>query len=173
MGLCDVLRIELEPCQLAGAIDELEERRGPLHESFEQARTRWDALAERERERATGTASDLARQLSASAYALRVLTAVRAQLPTADHGHEVTLVGPASTLSDVVAVATANAVDDLAELVRKPPTGDAGTQARLRGVADAAVAWVATFIECQAVEWFNFDPDWDPVASWPTGEMAR
>jgi hypothetical protein len=34
MGLCDALRVELEPCQIAGAIDELEERRGPLNEAI-------------------------------------------------------------------------------------------------------------------------------------------
>jgi hypothetical protein len=27
LGLCDVIRVELEPCQITGAIEELEERR--------------------------------------------------------------------------------------------------------------------------------------------------
>jgi hypothetical protein len=33
----------------------------------------------------------------------------------------------------------------------------------LRGATAAAAAWVETYIECEALEWFNFDPDWDPV----------
>jgi hypothetical protein len=49
LGLCDVLRVELQPCQIAGAIDELDERRGPLEESYQRARTQWSALPDSER----------------------------------------------------------------------------------------------------------------------------
>jgi hypothetical protein len=49
LGLCDVLSVELQPCQIAGAIDELDERRGPLEESYERARTQWSALPDSER----------------------------------------------------------------------------------------------------------------------------
>jgi hypothetical protein len=80
LGLCDALRLELQPCQIAGAIDELEERRGPFNEAFEKARTRWDALAEQER---GPEAVVLEEELSMSGDALRVLTSLRSQLPTA------------------------------------------------------------------------------------------
>jgi hypothetical protein len=40
LGLSDVLRAELQPCQLAGVVDELNELRRPLVESFEVARRR-------------------------------------------------------------------------------------------------------------------------------------
>ena len=45
LGLSDVLRVELQPCQLAGLIEEVDERRGPLRETFERARDRWEALS--------------------------------------------------------------------------------------------------------------------------------
>jgi hypothetical protein len=38
MGLSDVLRLELQPCQLAGFADELGELRGSLGETYETAR---------------------------------------------------------------------------------------------------------------------------------------
>jgi hypothetical protein len=91
LGLCDALRVELEPCQIAGAIDELEERRGPLNEAFEHARTRWDAIAEKESP--SPVERSLEQELSKSAYALRILTMLRGQLPTLDHGEPVVVVG--------------------------------------------------------------------------------
>lgn len=90
LGLCDVLRIELEPCQIVGMIEELEERRGQLHEAFQDAGRRWDALDERERERS----EELNRTLSESAYALWVCSAIRNQLPAVDHGGAVAVTGP-------------------------------------------------------------------------------
>jgi hypothetical protein len=116
LGLCDALRVELAPCQIAAAIDELEERRGPLNEAYEHARTRWDEVADREREPET---TKLQEELSKSAYALRVLTMLRGQLPTARHETPVILVGPASTISSIVSAAVRNVADDLAELIRE------------------------------------------------------
>jgi hypothetical protein len=156
LGLCDVLRVELEPCQFAGAIEELEEQRGPLNETFEHARTRWDALAE---EAAAGSiAQSLEQELSKSASALRVLTMLRAQLPALDHDKPVVVVGPASAISELIALAARNAVDDLGELVRQPLRSGAEAEAKLRAALAAVVAWLDTYIECEALEWFTFDP---------------
>lgn len=160
LGLCDALRLELQPCQIAGAIDELEERRGPLNEAFEKARTRWDALAEKER---GPEAVALEEELSGSGYALRVLAALRGQLPTADHAAPVLIVGPAPTISEFVAAAARNAVDDLVELLRESPRTDERAQAALRTAASAVTAWVESYIDCEALGWFSFDSDWDPV----------
>ena len=156
LGLCDVLRVELEPCQFAGAIEELEEQRGPLNETFEHARTRWDALAE---EAAAGSiAQSLEHELSKSASALRVLTMLRAQLPALDDDKSVVVVGPASAISELIALAARNAVDDLGELVRQPLRSGAEAEAKLRAALAAVVAWLDTYIECEALEWFTFDP---------------
>lgn len=89
---------------------------------------------------------------------------MRGQLPAATHDVPVTLVGPASTISGLVVATACNAVDDLAELIRESPRTDERAQGRLRHAAAAVAAWVQTYIECEALEWFNFDPDWDPVS---------
>jgi hypothetical protein len=161
LGLCDALRVELEPGQIAGVIDELEERRGPLHEAFENARARWDALAGHER---TGQrANELERDLSASAYALEVSSALRAQLPARGGDAPVVMVGPASTMADIVTACARNAVDELAALIGRSPGADESAHRQLLAAATTVSAWVATFIECEAVVGFNFDDDWDPV----------
>ena len=159
LGLCDVLSVELEPCQIAGAIEELEARRGPLNEAFEQARTRWDTIADGER----ASVRELEHQLSRSAYALHIVSMLRGQLPTVDHAEPVALVGPASTISDLIAAAARNAVDDLGELIRESPKVDQGAQAKLRLAMAAVAAWSETYIDCAAIEWFTFDPPYDPL----------
>jgi hypothetical protein len=160
LGLCDALRVRLEPCQIAGAIEQLEARQEPLRESFEHARTRWDELAERNGGPADPRAEE---DLSRSEYALRVLAKLRGQLPTADHDAPVWIVGPGSTMTSFVAGAVINAAEDLAELVRQSPRTSSKAQIGLRKATAAAAAWVETYIECEALEWFNFDPEWDPV----------
>ena len=161
LGLCDALRVALEPCLIAGMIDELEERRGPLHEAFERARAQWDALAEDQR---TGPcAAELEDELSASAYALEVSSALRAQLPAPGHDEPVVIVGPASLMANLVGAGARNAVHDLAALLRESPRADEDQQQRRRSAATAVAAWVETYLDCEAVVWFNFDDDWDPV----------
>jgi hypothetical protein len=98
-----------------------------------------------------------------SAYALRLRTMLRRQLPTADHPESVTLVGPASTVSDMIAAAARNAVDDLGELIRESPKTGGEAQARLRTAVAAVAAWVETYVDCEALEWFTFDPPYDPA----------
>jgi hypothetical protein len=122
--------------------------------------TRWDELAEHD-----GGPADprLEEDLSRSAYALRVLAKLRGQLPTAAHDAPVWIVGPGSTMTSFVAGAALSAVEDLAELVRQSPKVNPEAQMGLRKATAAAAAWVETYIECEALEWFNFDPDWDPV----------
>jgi hypothetical protein len=137
LGLCDALLVELEPCQIAGAIDELEERRGPVTERFELARNRWEALAERER----GADPDgLEQDMSRSAYALEALTKLRAQLPTPAHDEAVAVVGPAAIVSALVGASARNAADELAEVMRNPLGTDVALPSRgsSRGQATSA-----------------------------------
>ena len=70
--------------------------------------------------------------------------------------------GPASALSDLIAVAARNAVDDLGEATRASPSTGEDARARLRAAVTAVVAWLDTYIECQALEWVSFDPPCDP-----------
>jgi hypothetical protein len=160
LGICDVLRIELEASQVPGAISELEERRGPLNEAFEQARTRWDEIADQRPP--AWNAPALERELSRCAYALRVLGMVRAQLPALDHGDSVVVAGPAPMLADLIASAARNAVDDLGEALREPLATGTGAGATLRAAAAAVVAWIETYIESEALERYTFDLPYDP-----------
>jgi hypothetical protein len=138
-----------------GGDRQLEERRGPLSEIFERARTLWDAIADSER---TGARTHpIEQELLKSAYAVRLLTMLRGQLTAVDHSEAVTLVGPASTVSGVIAAAARNAVDDLGELIRESPKTGEEAQARLRMAVAAVAAWVETYVDCEALEWFTFD----------------
>ena len=56
---------------------------------------------------------------------------------------------------DVVAV--------LADVLDAVRPGDVSGRERLAEVADAARAWVQTYIDCQELEAFSFDPAVDPV----------
>jgi hypothetical protein len=87
---------------------------------------------------------------------------LRAQLPTVDQDEPVVVVGPASMVSHFIGAAARNAVDDLAELVRAPVKDDGQAEARLRAALAAVTAWLDTYMECEALEWFTFDPPFDP-----------
>jgi hypothetical protein len=165
LGLSDVLRVELQPCQLAGLIDEVDERRGPLRETFENARARWEALSRDNGIVSPSAASDAEAQLSSAAYALRVLAAIRSQIPIHRADQPFALVGPAITISEIITAAARNTVDELAELLRAETsrTPHAERYKKLRELTSAAQAWVETYVECHAVEWYRFDPEWDPV----------
>jgi hypothetical protein len=56
-------------------------------------------------------------------------------------------------------------VDALTALVHEKAVGDPAWGARVRETAEAASAWVQTFLDCKAVERFRFDPEADPVAA--------
>jgi hypothetical protein len=165
LGLSDVLRVELQPCQLAGLIDELDERRGPLHETFEHARDRWEVLSRDNGVVSPRTASVAESQLEGVAYALRVLAAIRSQIPAPRPDEPFAIVGPAITVSEIIVAAARNAADELGELLRAPSsaTAHADTSKKLRELATTAQAWVETYADCHAVEWYRFDPEWDPV----------
>lgn len=167
LGRCDVLRIELQPCQIRGMVDELEERRGPLHEAFEHARGHWDELSEIQREAPQGL--KLEQDVSDAAYSLWLFGAIRAQVPAIGHDRAVTLIGPASIMADLIAAATRNAVDDLGARLRDQGGGDRDRPTDLGEATAAVAAWVATHAECEALVWFRFDKDWDPIhdLAWP------
>jgi hypothetical protein len=162
LGCCDVLSVVLEPCQLAGAIDVLEARHGPLTESLERARMRWEAHTESERET---DPERLEEALWDSAYAIEVLAVVRAQLPTPNHDTPITVVGPAETMSEIITSCSRGAVSGLAELIGQRPLSDRSAQERVRGAAAAVVTWIETLIDCEALNWFDFDTEFDPAGS--------
>jgi hypothetical protein len=48
---------------------------------------------------------------------------------------------------------------------RALPRTDPAAQAWLRVSVAVVAAWVETFIDCEALEWFGVDANWDP-ANW-------
>jgi hypothetical protein len=165
LGLSDVLRVEFRPCQMAGLMDEVDERHGPLRETFERARDRWEAVSRGKGAKPRRGIPTEEVRLSNAAYSLRVLAAIRAQIPSAHSARAFAIIGPATTVSEIISAATRNAADDLADALRDRDASGASTDRYkvLRELTAIAQAWVETYIDCDAVEWYRFDPDWDPV----------
>lgn len=143
LGVCDALRLELAPVQLPWLADELDEMRGPLEEALARAR-----------------ADDATDDAAGHEYELRLLRMMRAQL--ADERSTV-FVGPTGMVDEAVGGAMRNVVGALSELVHDREAADAE---RLRETAEAANAWVRTFVDLRAVVAFNFDPDAEPSRPW-------
>lgn len=136
IGLCDVLRIVIEPCQVPGLRVELRTIADSLTATIER-----------------GRADDLDRLR----YARRVVGLIATQLERPDE--PVVVCGPAPLLSDVIATVTGDALTELiARWDRRPGDGSA-----LREAARTAAAWVETHTATQALESYSFDPACDPA----------
>jgi hypothetical protein len=163
MGLTDVLRVELQPSQVRGLIEEVDELYRPLTETFERARANWEAVSKRSGADVTRRTAEAAEELSAASYSLRVLAAIRAQVPEAGALAPVVIVGPTSMLSRIVAGATHDVVANLGELIGSPSRLARATAEEVLELARTVSAWVATYADCHAVAHYSFDPNWDPV----------
>jgi hypothetical protein len=161
LGLSDVLRAELQPCQLAGIVDELDELRGPLVETFEAARRGWEQVASRNGGEPLGAAAAAESTLESAVYSLRVLSGIRSELPSATPREPFALVGPATMVSMLITGAARNVADTLAELLRSSTRPNSAMDGKLRELAIAAQAWVETYIDCRSIEWYSFDPDFE------------
>jgi hypothetical protein len=154
LGVCDALRMDLDPVQLPWLIEELEEMRGPLEEQLEHAR------AEHERRDDEESARDLAER----EYQLRLLRLMRTRLAVPGDERPTTFIGPSAMVSDVVRATMRNVTAALSELAHAQPGQEQGHN--LKRTAAAVSAWVNTFVACQDVTSFNFDGDTDPGRQW-------
>jgi hypothetical protein len=154
LGVCDALRVELQPVQVSWLVDELEEMRGPLEEEVQRAGAGCAASGPNETDR---------RDLE---YELRLLRLMRARLPAASHQEPFVFIGPSGMVQDVVHGTMRNVAGALSELASGRVSDDPESRAGLRDTAAAAAAWVDTFLECQAVVGFKFDPHADPMTAW-------
>ena len=155
LGVCDVLRVELDPVQLPWLIDEIEEMRGPLEEQLQRTR------AEHERR----DDDETARELAERSYHLRLLRLMRARLPCRDYEQPTTFLGPSAMVSDIVQATMRNVTATLSETAARSP-GDRQQEEFLHRTAIAARAWVETFLACRAATSFNFDGEADPGRQW-------
>jgi hypothetical protein len=171
LGVCDVLRVELVPVQRAGLEAQLsvrtaalEQRRAALEAA---AGTHADRRSPRRAELDRGAAeppSTEAAELDQIRDELRILARVREDIPT--HAPEpFALTGPAGLVLELVGACLAAAVAcaDARLAEGAPGTPWAGACER---ELQAAAAWIATALDCRAVEAFCFEPDVDPLHAW-------
>ncbi len=121
LGVCDALRVRLEPVQVAWLIDELEELRTPLEEQLQRT--------------PDGDERDaVERELAA-------LRRMRAQLPAAGAGIGAVLCGPADPVAGLVLAALRSCAAALAELTQGQLRGDAPHAGRPAAITRRGAAW--------------------------------
>jgi hypothetical protein len=143
LGICDALRVELEPVQVPWFVDEVEETCRAREETYVVVR------------RSGAEQHDVA----AADYRVRELQLIRRQIDDAVAGERIVVFGPGMTMSELIRGSMRHAISSLAELAESGNVSDLGAQTRLAETAAAAVAWIATFRDAQSVEWYSFDPD--------------
>jgi hypothetical protein len=147
LGVCDALRVELEPVQRAGLDIGLAARAA--------------ALEQRSAGRAAGVRAD---ELADVDDALRLLARMRAPLRPGGAAPFV-LVGPAGLVLELVDACLADAVARLAQSLGQAGACTSGSAA-FDATLLAAAAWIATALDCRAVDGFCFEPGVDPVRAW-------
>jgi hypothetical protein len=138
LGVCDVLRVELAAVQHASLLAALDARIA--------------ALASGE----PGTAARRGEQR-------RLLQRMRAPLP-ARPGAPFALVGPAGLVLELVHGCLVETVRTLAQ--RLEQSAWPAWPVRLAGEAATAGAWIATALDCRAVDGFSFETGVDPAHAW-------
>jgi hypothetical protein len=143
LGVCDVLRVDLDPSQLPVLLEEIERQRQVYEEAIGGALDAEDqeSLDRLRRERRT---------LATMAEQLRPLV----ERPV--------IWGPAPIISDMVACAARSAVEQLDAVIQRERLTRRDRVVLLEA-AHAAAAWAETFIALRAVEDYSFDPDDDYV----------
>jgi hypothetical protein len=150
LGLCDALRVELDPTQVSWLLDELEDRRGPLEDELARLRGRQAAAGE----------------LADREYELRLLRLMRASLVGAAADQPAVWIGPAGLVLDVARATMSHVAAMLAEEASdRGARGRHGTES-LSVTATAAHAWALTVRACELVSAFTFDGDADPARRW-------
>ena len=160
LGVCDVLRVELAACQHAALQSALADRAAALQPELEALQAR--VTAERrsaprdQRLRAAPSPDEL--ELAALRADARTLDRVRASVPARAAG-PFALLAPAGMTLEVVSTCLRSAVAALAASLDASPSGPALPTAQL----EAAAAWIATALDCRAVETFCLEPGLDPL----------
>ena len=155
LGVCDVLRVELTARHRPGLERTLAERVAALEHRL-QAR-----LAEVNAAAPPPAPSLDALELRALREEARLLERIRAALPDPPAGAFL-LLGPAGLVLELVADSLRAAVGELAAGLEE---GGAHPAANA-GPLEAAGAWIATALDCRAVEAFSLESGVDPVHAW-------
>jgi hypothetical protein len=146
LGVTDALLLELEAVQLPWLIDEVDELCSVYEDELRHAA---DPCPNQAKSVDT-EALDLAR------HRLHTLRMMRAQLPARDHRGRMTFVGPTPLVLDIVSGTMRNVVAALSELTHGRSTSEPEWRLHVHDTSAAASAWVRTFLDCRAVEFFTF-----------------
>lgn len=159
LGVCDVLRVELAACQHVALQDALAARAAALERQLGALQTR---VTERGRSRPRARCVDAppspdAVELAALRAEARTLERVRAGVPVHAAG-PFTLLAPAGVALELVSACLRAAVVTVAASLDDPRR-----QAARTVELEAAAAWIATTLDCRAVEAFCLEPGVDPL----------
>jgi hypothetical protein len=147
LGLCDVLRVELENCQLESLRDEIDEQRHVFDDATALAAHCGDEES-----------------LDALRYEREVLEMIAKQVVEArPEDARVVVWGPARMVSGLVSGAAREAAAQLVEHVRRKPLSHSPTGGALIAASRIAAAWAETYVAVQAIEGYSFDPRTDHV----------
>jgi hypothetical protein len=167
LGVTDVLRVELEPGLVPWLVDQLDVLRDVYEDTVVHDRARWEEISEFAREARLPRVIEAEKDLDVSEFELRALDMIRGQLADAggDETGPVAIYGPARIVAELVRETTRQVAATLRELLEEGPLGDAEARERVLEAAAAAKAWTERYVECEAVEWFTFDPEAAPTGS--------
>jgi hypothetical protein len=145
LGVCDVLRIEIDGSQVDSLRDEIDELRRVIDDAI-------------------GVATDRGREeLPRLLYESEILSMIGRELTGGGRSEPVVVVGPAPMMSELVRGAARDAGERLVErLDQRAPRNRTSAEA-LVAAADVAGAWARTLVAVEAVEGYSFDPDFDPL----------
>jgi hypothetical protein len=170
LGVCDVLRVELEPVQRAGLEAQLTARTAELEQRREDLEAAGWARADPEAAgqeavwgTPTGRLRDEDEELRAVRDELRVLERVREGMSAAPEPLDLT--GPAGLVLELVGACLVSAVGSADARLGEGAPGVTWVGVCEREL-EAAAAWIRTALDCRAVEAFCFDPDADPPHAW-------
>ena len=166
LGVTDLLRVELEPVQVPAFVEQLAVTRRVCADEVARDEVRWEAMPEWQRVSRPPRVVEAGKDLDASRFNLRALDVIGSQLrPDGDDLAIKTIIGPSRIVSELVRETAQRVVLALNERLEERPRGDAAARERLLQTAVAASAWVETFVDCEAIEWFRFAIDPIPTGS--------
>ena len=144
LGVCDVLRIEIDACQVEPLRGEIQDLQRVVDE-------------------ATGASVDRGDHddFDRLRYEREALDMIGRQLAARLDGERLIVVGPARLISELVGGAARDAGERLVEHLGRRPRADGASAEALIAAADVAAAWSRTYVALNAVEAYSFDPDFD------------
>jgi hypothetical protein len=146
LGVCDVLRVEIDGSQVESLREEIDELRRVIDEAISVATDREEA-----------------EELSRLLYESDVLAMIGRELIGGARSETMVVVGPARIISELVGGAARDAGERLVNQLGQGSRRDGASAEALVAAADLAAVWARTLVAVESVEGYSFDPTFDPV----------